>query len=223
MAVSRASGRFSMVGLVLAFVLGLGTVGLTNVAQANEALKAQALKGDAAAGQSKSQVCAACHGADGNSAVSIWPKIAGQSENYLRSQIAAFRDGKRSDPSMQPMVANLSDGDIADLAAYFSSQAVVSGQADPEQVQLGALIYRGGNSETAVPACAGCHLPDASGNNQAAWPALKGQHPEYVEKQLQAYASGARATDPSSMMQEISQRLSESEIKAVAQFVSGMQ
>ena len=213
MFVSRMSGRFSMTWLAALF-----TSALLNVAQASDVAA-----GDADAGKAKSMVCAACHGADGNSAVNIWPKIAGQSENYLRTQIAAFRDGDRVDPSMQPMVANLSDQDVADLAAYFSSQAVESGEADPEQVQLGALIYRGGNSETAVPACTSCHLPDGSGNNQASWPALKGQHPEYVVKQLQAYASGDRATDPASMMQEISQRLTKQEMKAVAQFVTGLQ
>ncbi len=218
MAVSRARGRFSVIWLVCLLV---GT--LTNVAQASEVSTDGILMGDADSGKTKSQACAACHGADGNSAVGIWPKIAGQSENYLRAQITAFRDGTRSDPSMQPMVSGLSDQDVADLAAYFSGQVVVSGQADPQLVQLGALVYRGGNSETAVPACSGCHLPDGSGNNQAAWPALKGQHPEYVEKQLQAYASGTRATDPASMMREVAQRLSDQEIKAVAQFITGLQ
>jgi len=218
MAVSHTGGRFSIIWLVAFFAAVL-----MNVAQASDVSTPRAPSGNVDAGKAKSLVCAACHGADGNSAVGIWPKVAGQTENYLRAQITAFRDGDRIDPSMQPMVANLSDEDIADLAVYFASQAVVSGQADPELVQLGALIYRGGNSETAVPACAGCHLPDGSGNNQAAWPALKGQHPEYIEKQLQAYASGSRDTDPASMMQEISQRLSDQEIKAVAQFITGLQ
>lgn len=218
MAVSHKGGRFTFTGLVSVLLCAL-----LNVAQADNAAMVESLQGDAAAGKEKSQVCAACHGADGNSSVAIWPKLAGQQENYLREQIVAFRDGVREDLSMQPMVANLSDQDVADLAAYFSSQSVVSGEADPELVQLGALIYRGGNSETAVPACSGCHLPDGSGNNPAAWPALKGQHADYVVKQLQAYASGSRVTDPASMMQEISQRLSEQEIKAVAQYITGLQ
>ena len=218
MSVSRTGGRFSMIWLAALFASAL-----MNVAQASDVAAAHVAGGDAEAGKAKSMVCAACHGADGNSAVAIWPKLAGQSENYLRNQIIAFRDGDRVDPSMQPMVANLSDQDVADLAAYFSSQAVVGGQADPELVQLGALIYRGGNSDTAVPACSSCHLPDGSGNNQASWPALKGQHADYVVKQLQAYASGSRATDPASMMQEISQRLTEQEMKAVAQFITGLQ
>ncbi len=218
MAVSHKGGRFTLTGLVSVLLCAL-----LNVAQADNAAMVESLQGDAAAGKEKSQVCAACHGADGNSSVAIWPKLAGQQENYLREQIVAFRDGVREDLSMQPMVANLSDQDVADLAAYFSSQSVVSGEADPELVQLGALIYRGGNSETAVPACSGCHLPDGSSNNPAAWPALKGQHADYVVKQLQAYASGSRVTDPASMMQEISQRLSEQEIKAVAQYITGLQ
>ncbi len=215
MAVSNTSGRFSILWLVC-LLAGAPLM----VAQANEG---EAAVGDAAAGKAKSQICAACHGADGNSVVSIWPKIAGQQENYLRAQVTAFRDGERIDPIMQPMVANLSDQDIADLAAYFSSQTVVGGKADPELVQLGALVYRGGNHDTDLPACAGCHLPDGSGNNLAAWPALKGQHADYVEKQLRAYASGERTSDPNSMMQEIAARLSEDEIKAVAQFITGLQ
>jgi cytochrome c553 len=218
MAVFRTGGRFSMIWLGALFASVL-----MNVAQASDVATTQTMEGDAEAGKTKSTVCAACHGADGNSTVAIWPKLAGQSENYLRHQITAFRDGDRVDPSMQPMVANLSDQDVADLAAYFSSQTVASESADPQLVQLGALIYRGGNSDTAVPACSSCHLPDGSGNNPAAWPALKGQHADYVVKQLQAYASGSRVTDPASMMQEISQRLTEQEMKAVAQFVTGLQ
>ncbi len=183
---------------------------------------ADGLVGDIDAGKEKSSTCVACHSADGNSVVAIWPKLAGQKVNYLRKQIRAFRDGEREDPSMQPMVANLSDQDIADLAAYFASQKVTTGEADPELVQLGALVYRGGNFDSSVPACMGCHLPDGSGNNPAGWPSLKGQHAEYVEKQLRAYAEGSRTSDPKSMMREIAQRLTEQEIAAVAQFVSGL-
>ena len=217
MAIFRVGGRNGV-----SWVAGLLAAMLMNVSVASETPDGT-IVGDAAAGQSKSMVCAACHSADGNSVVSIWPKLAGQKVNYLQTQIKAFRDGDRQDPSMQPMVANLSDQDIADLSAYFANQQVSSVDADPVKVQLGALIYRGGNSETKVPACMACHGPDGSGNNQAGWPSLNGQHADYVEKQLHAYADGSRTSDPKSMMREVASRLSEQEIKAVAQFVTGLQ
>ncbi|MBL4621837.1 MAG: cytochrome c4 [Immundisolibacteraceae bacterium] len=217
MAIFRAGGRNGVI-----WAAGLLAAMLMNVSVASEDQHG-AMAGDVAAGKSKSTICAACHSADGNSVVSIWPKLAGQKVNYLQTQIKAFRDGDRKDPSMQPMVANLSDQDIADLAAYFASQQVSSVDADPAQVQLGALIYRGGNSETKVPACMSCHGPEGLGNNQAGWPSLNGQHADYVEKQLKAYASGSRSSDPKSMMRDVSSRLSEQEIKAVAQFVTGLQ
>src|SRR5690242_8308945 len=118
--------------------------------------------GDAIAGKDKSAVCAACHGVDGNSTVAIWPKIAGESEGYLIKQLTEYRKGSagtRFEPSMYAMTQNLSDQDIADLAAYFASQAPSPGSTPAQFVDVGEKLYRGGNVETGVPACSACHGP----------------------------------------------------------------
>ena len=178
--------------------------------------------GDAAAGQQKSAPCQACHSTDGNSAVGMYPKIAGQHAGYITTQLKALRDGTRKDPVMSPMAANLSDQDIADLAAFYAGQKVTLGSVPQDKVAAGELLYRAGNGKTAVPACMACHGPDGKGNGPAGWPALGGQHPEYVTKQLGLYASGERSTDLNSIMRDIAARLSKAEIDAVSQYVSGL-
>ncbi|GAB4349491.1 MAG: c-type cytochrome [Immundisolibacter sp.] len=178
--------------------------------------------GDAAAGKQKSAACVACHGTDGNAAVGMYANIAGQHASYLEAQLKALRDGGRTDPVMSPMAANLSDEDIADLAAYFSSQQVKHGSVPEDAVEPGARIYRAGNAKTGVPACMACHGPQGLGNGPAGWPALGGQHPEYVAKQLKRYASGERRTDINGIMRDIAARMSESEIDAVSKYVYGL-
>lgn len=178
--------------------------------------------GDAAAGQQKSAPCQACHSTDGNSAVGMYPNIAGQHPAYTVTQLKALRDGTRKDPVMSPMAANLSDQDIEDLAAFFAGQTVKLGSVPDDKVAAGAQLYRAGNSKTAVPACMACHGPDGKGNAAAGWPALSGQHPEYIAKQLGLYASGERSTDMNNIMRDIAARLSKAEIDAVSQYVSGL-
>ncbi|MBF0256743.1 MAG: cytochrome c4 [Gammaproteobacteria bacterium] len=178
--------------------------------------------GDAEAGKAKSATCLACHGADGNSANPIWPKLAGQASNYIVDQLTKFKSGARQDPLMAPMAAPLSEQDMADLAAYFSSQTRSTGTAAAEQVQLGQLLYRAGNSSNGLAACASCHGPDGSGNPAANFPSLKGQHAAYVEKALKDYRAGSRSTDPNKMMRDTASKLSDAEIAAVAQYVQGL-
>jgi cytochrome c553 len=178
--------------------------------------------GDAAAGQQKSAPCQACHSTDGNSAVGMYPNIAGQHASYTVTQLKALRDGTRKDPVMSPMAANLSDQDIEDLAAFYAGQTVKLGSVPEDQVAAGAQLYRAGNSNTAVPACMACHGPDGKGNAPAGWPALGGQHPEYIAKQLNLYASGERSTDLNNIMRDIAARLSKAEIDAVSHYVSGL-
>lgn len=181
--------------------------------------------GDPIAGQAKSQVCAACHGADGNSTVAIWPKIAGQSDLYLVKSLIEFRKGdkgNRFEPSMYAMVQNLSDQDIADLAAYFASQTMSAGSASANLVALGEKIYRGGNLATGVPACAACHGARGEGNNLAKFPRLSGQQADYTLDQLKKFKAKTRKDDPNEIMQDISQRLSDEEMKAVSSYVSGL-
>lgn len=191
----------------------IGVVGLLGM---------EALAGDAEAGKSKSVVCQACHALDGNSPLAMYPKIAGQQESYLVTQITAFRDKKRNDPLMAPMVANLSDQDIEDLAAYFAGQAIKHGAVSKDLLDLGQQVYRGGNLDSSVPACMSCHGPKGVGNGPAGWPALAGQYPEYVVKQLRAYAKGERTGDPNDMMSDIAARLNDAEIEAVANYVAGL-
>lgn len=178
--------------------------------------------GDAQAGQAKSAACVACHNADGNSTAPIYPKIAGQNEAYLVHQLSAFKSGARTNPVMLPFVQNLSEQDLADLAAYFSSQQVSEGSTPEASVAVGAQLYRAGDAETGVPACMACHGPAGAGNPYAGWPALAGQHPDYVRTQLKAYAAGERSTDAAGMMRDIAKRLSPEQIEAISQYVSGL-
>jgi len=191
-------------------------------------------QGDAAAGKAKSMTCAGCHGADGNSIAPNFPNLAGQSESYLYKQISDFKKGNRVDPSMTVMVAPLSNQDMHDLAAFFSTQKVKGGQADPKQVARGKLIYKSGVKETNVPACMGCHGPTGSGNPGAKYPQLSSQHATYIEKQIKDFRTAAqnpaqeespmgRHNDPSAMMRNAVNTLNDYDIKAVAQYIQGLQ
>ena len=181
--------------------------------------------GDADAGQGKAAVCAACHGVDGNSMVPNWPKIAGQHAPYLQRQLILIRDGNRPVPEMAPIAANLSDQDMADLAAYFSGQTISAGLADEALRASGELLYRGGNSETDIPACMSCHGPAGEGNPLSGYPNLAGQHSVYSEKMLTGYRAGTTwgADDASSnIMTGVANRLTDTEIKAVASYIQGL-
>lgn len=177
------------------------------------------IAGDVNAGKEKSKPCAACHGADGNSVNAIWPKLAGQAESYLITQLHYFKNGERKNAQMSPMAANLSDEDIEDLAAYFSAQNSSIGQTSPDNLDLGAKIYRAGNSDTGVPACMACHGPAGKGNPGAQYPALSGQHAAYTEAQLNAFRSDERVN---MVMQTIADKMSDEEIKAVSDYVQGL-
>jgi cytochrome c553 len=178
--------------------------------------------GNAGAGKKKAAVCAACHGADGNSPSDAFPKLAGQHEGYIVKQLVAFKSGDRQNALMAPMVANLTEQDMADLGAYFASQKTAPGAVSEELVEAGEKLYRGGNKESGVPACMACHGPNGSGMAAANWPKLSGQYNTYVETQLRAFASGERSNDPNSMMRDIASRMSDAEIKAVSAYVFGL-
>ena len=178
--------------------------------------------GSKEAGQAKAATCSACHGMDGNSLNPEGPNLAGQGEAYIVRQLQAFKAGQRQNVLMSPMAAILSDEDMADLAAYFSSQTVRGGEADPSKFKTGQRVYRSGKVNEQVMACAGCHGPDGRGNAPAGWPSVPGQHSTYVAAQLRAYKSGARTTDPNQMMRTVAASLSEDEIDAVASFIQGL-
>jgi len=178
--------------------------------------------GSKEAGQAKSATCMACHGPDGNSPNPEWPNLAGQHETYVVRQLQAFHGGQRQNVLMSPMALILSEQDMADLAAYFSSQTLRGGEADPAKVALGQRVFRAGNLGTQVAACAGCHGPTGRGNAPAAYPLIQGHHATYIAAQLRAYKAGARNTDPNQMMRNVAASLSEEEIDAVASYVQGL-
>jgi len=187
--------------------------------------------GDAEAGKQKSEPCAACHGVGGVSVNPAWPKLAGQGEKYLVDQLNLFKEKVRVNTLMNPQAENLSDQDIEDIAAYYSSEAANAGSADPDKEfqgeklhVIGERIYRGGNAETGVPACMSCHAPNGVGNEPAKFPQLAGQHAVYSAAQLRAYRSGARyqPDDNLNMMKVIATYLSDTEIDAVAEYISGL-
>lgn len=178
--------------------------------------------GDAAAGKVKSALCIACHGVDGNSANPIWPKLAGQHQTYIKKQIQDFKSGARKDPLMSAQAAPLSDEDIANLSAYFTSQKIATGAAAAAQVELGEKLYRAGNVETGVSACMACHGPTGVGNAPANFPSLAGQHAAYIEKALKDFRSGTRTNDSTNMMPGVTARMTDAEIAAVAQYIQGL-
>lgn len=182
---------------------------------------------DAPADPAKAQqivttVCAACHGADGNSVIPVNPKLAGQHEGYILKQLTEFKSGVRKGTVMNGMAAPLSPEDMKSLAAYFSSQKANPGKAaDPAKFELGQAVYRGGNAKTGLPACAGCHGATGAGV-PVQFPRLSGQNVDYVVSQLNAFRAGDRANDTNKMMQTIAAKMSDKEIAAVADYVSAL-
>ena len=174
------------------------------------------------AGKVKSAACAACHGADGNSANPEWPTLAGQHQGYIAKQLNDYKSGRRKNAMMSGMAAPLSDQDIADLAAYFASQEAKGGEADPDSVELGRKIYRGGNASSGVPACTGCHGPGGAGNPSANFPALAGQHAKYTATTLDHFKDAIRANDPNKMMRMVAGKMSKQEIEAVSSYIAGL-
>ena len=148
---------------------------------ADSSASAVAYVGNADQGRAKSASCAACHGSDGNSATADYPKLSGQHGTYLESTLKAYRDGSRANAIMAGMAAALSDEDIADLAAYYSQQTASTGAVEPDLVARGEQLYRFGDSEKGISACAGCHGPTGAGLASAVFPSLKGQWAAYSE------------------------------------------
>lgn len=188
--------------------------------------------GDPASGERKAAACIACHGADGNSAADIWPKLAGQLPEYLVKQMKDFKAGARRDEQMSPQAANLAEADMADLAAFFAARKPSSAaEADKTLLAKGAQVYlRGKGRPAPVVACLGCHGPKGDGNRD--WrntqlrapallaPAIGGQHAAYVAKQLAAYRAGRRDNDPARVMRDIARGLEDGEIAALAAYVA---
>jgi cbb3-type cytochrome c oxidase subunit III len=192
---------------------------LASFALASDAPKAA--KPDVAAGEAKyTAMCAACHGADGNSGSPENPKLAGQHADYLAKQLSEFKSGKRANAIMSGMAAALSDEDMKNVAAWLSAQKPKAGFAkDKETIALGERIYRGGVADRQIAACAGCHSPTGAGI-PAQYPRLSGQHAQYSATQLTAFRDGVRKN--STQMSQIAAKLNDREIKAVADYMAGL-
>lgn len=177
---------------------------------------------DIEAGKTKSAMCAACHGQDGNSPAPNFPKLAGQHADYLAKQLKEFKSGERVDATMNGMAAALSEQDMADIAAFYASQKGTVGKAAEDKVEAGQNMYRAGNAASGVAACAACHGPAGAGNPMARFPSLSGQHADYTVAQLKNFRAAARANDAGSMMRGVAKKMTDAEIEAVAQYIQGL-
>lgn len=175
-----------------------------------------------AVGPAQAQVCTACHGPDGNSSSPIWPNLAAQNPSYLVAQLKAFKSGVRENPAMSPMLTALEGKDFNDIANFFAAQSLRVAPVVAADVAAGQKLYRGGDAERGIPACMACHGPDGAGNPGTGYPALQGQHPEYVVLQLQNYRDGKRKTDPQQMMRMLAKRLTDDDMKQLARYVSAL-
>ena len=179
-------------------------------------------QGDAERGLAKSQSCIACHGTDGNSVNPEWPKLAGQAAAYLYKHLQFFKRGERVNPLMNALVANLSDQDMHDLAAYYASMQASPGAVPETLEEKGRHLYQGGNVHTEVPACIACHGPRGNGNPAAGFPKLSHQHATYVANRLRNYRDGAYTYPGAEIMNGISARISDEEIEAVSSYIQGL-
>lgn len=178
--------------------------------------------GDPEAGKAKAAACFGCHGISGNGGADpSWPKLAGQVPEYLVEQLKLFKTGARKNPLMNAQAAGLSEQDMKDLAAYFAAQQLEPGAAaDKELALTGQSIYRGGIRDASVPACMSCHGPAGHGIPPR-FPRLNGQKTDYTIKQLLAFKSGQRQ-DKDHIMTRIAGRMTEEQIRAVAEYVAGL-
>ena len=189
---------------------------LSQAAEPAKASKPDLAKGEA----SFNAVCAACHGAGGNSAIPANPSLAQQHPDYIVKQLQEFKSGKRANPIMMGMAASLSDDDMKNIGAWLGKQKAQPGFAkEPELVALGERIYRGGIADRQIAACAGCHNPTGAGI-PAQYPRLAGQHAEYAVAQLTAFRDGVRKN--SIQMTQVAAKMNDREIKAVADYIAGL-
>ncbi|HDZ38328.1 MAG TPA: cytochrome c4 [Marinobacter sp.] len=180
--------------------------------------------GDPEAGKQNAAACQGCHGEGGAKPImGAYPKLSGQGERYLYDQLKAIQENARVVPEMAGQLGGKSKQDLQDLAAYFAKQDISVNQADPELVEKGAALYRGGNMASGVPACAGCHNPQGKGNEPAGFPHLGGQNADYLAKQLSEYRGGTRSNGTNAaIMMDVASKLTDAEIKAVASYLSGL-
>jgi cytochrome c553 len=173
-------------------------------------------------GQEKSTVCAACHGTKGVSINPQWPSLAGQHAGYLIKQLLDFKRPTRPSAVMTPLVANLTEQDMQDIAAFYNNQTLPEGSTPKKYLSRGEQLYRGGDFNLHITACIACHGPKGTGNSEAGFPVLSGQQPLYTIQQLQAFKDNKRSNDLNSIMRDISYRMRAEDMEAVAYYISGL-
>lgn len=171
----------------------------------------------------KAALCSACHGPNGNSTNPVWPNIAGQHSSYLDKQLHDYKQGTtRKDPTMAAIVANLSDMDMSELARYYSTQPIMESSVPEKYLKRGEQLYRGGDFDKHITACIACHGPRGTGNAEAGFPLLSGQHAPYTILQLEAFKNKTRQNDLNAIMRDISSKMDPEDMKAVAWYIQGL-
>lgn len=207
--------------LIAAVVAASSLSAMANTPAPEGAAPAKAVKPDLAKGEASfGAVCAACHGADGNSGTPAYPKLSQQHPEYLVKQLQEFKSDKRANAVMKGFASALSDADMKNIAYWVTTKKAKPGFAkEKELVTLGERIYRGGIAERQVPACAGCHSPNGAGI-PSQYPRLSGQHADYAIAQLTAFRDGGRKN--SAQMTQVAAKMNDREIKAVADYIAGL-
>ena len=212
--------------LLAIVALAVPAAAMTGLASASEqvAAKADPAKGETLYTQGAPDrnvpACLSCHGANGNSAAAANPKLAGQHPEYVHKQLDNFKAKSRSNPIMSPLASALSDQEMRDVGAYLAKQALKPASAkNKDTIEQGQKIYRGGIAAKGVPACAACHGPTGAGI-PSQYPRIGGQWSDYTEAQLVAFRQGVRKNNP--VMATIAAKMSDTEIKAVADYVAGV-
>ncbi|HHF7344572.1 c-type cytochrome [Legionella feeleii] len=173
--------------------------------------------------EEKAALCVACHGAKGISTNPEWPSLAGQHAKYLLKQMLDFKKGiTRNAPTMTAILANLNEQDMAALAEYYAKLPLPEGSVPKKYLKRGEQLYRGGDFDKHITACIACHGPRGTGNEQAGFPVLSGQHALYTIQQLQAFKDQKRKNDLNSIMRDISARMSPEDMAAVAYYMQGL-
>ncbi len=186
-------------------------------------------QGSIEAGKAKSQTCVACHGADGNSLITQYPKLAGQHEKYLEKQLKELKLGMTSggkqgryEPVMGAMAMPLSEEDMADLAAYYASLPISNNSTPENVVDEGKVLYTAGNAERGLTACIACHGPRGNGTELSGFPKISGQHAEYIKAQLEKFRDGDRNNDMNAMMRDVAKKLTDADIDTLSKYVGGL-
>lgn len=180
-------------------------------------------QGNPEIGKKKAEICAACHGPQGISTLKKWPNLAGQHEKYLVKQLNDLKQGTwRRSAAMTPLMAQFSEQDIDDFAAYYAKMAKAEGSTPEKYLQRGQQLYRGGDFNKHITACIACHGPKGAGNAQAGFPMLSGQHAAYTAMQLKEFKNGKRKNDLNHIMQDICSKMSTDDMNAVAHYIEGL-